>query len=188
MCTGFWQTLYRFWVAWSYSCAISTLCGPYLLFVVAKPVLVSSLEYCDQLLDRHRDLSPDIIVYRYVYTLFQHCMDVRIFIHRVSFVEKFGTRYSKGSVVFCAIDDDTPIFGKITDIVVPPSGDCLFSLIPYVGTYFCSHYNAYELNRLDQDCLLCSPKDLVDHHTLSISKSFSRSLSHKSFLCLKYHV
>ena len=103
-------------------------------------------------------------------------------------MEKFGTRYSKGSIVFCTIEDDTPIFGKIADIVVLPLGDCLFSLVPYAGTYFYSHFNAYELHRMDQGHLLYSPKDLVDHRTLSISKSFSRSLSHKSFLCLKYHV
>ena len=38
-----------------------------------------------------------------------------------SFVEKFGTRYCIGSVVFCTIDDHTPVFGKIKDILVLPS-------------------------------------------------------------------
>lgn len=113
---------------------------------------------------------------------------IQIFYFRVSFVEKFGTRYCIGSVVFCAIDDHTPLFGKIKDILVLPSQNCLFTLVPYEGTYFCSHFNAYELHCMDFNYLLYSQEDLIDHRTLSISKSFSRLLSHKRYLCLKYHV
>ena len=42
---------------------------------------------------------------------------------RVSYAEFAGTRYSKGSVVFCTIDDDVPVFGKILDIVVLGTDD-----------------------------------------------------------------
>ena len=43
-----------------------------------------------------------------------------------------GTKYSKGSIVFCTIEDDIPVFGKIVDIIVILHDDCLFILHLYV--------------------------------------------------------
>lgn len=113
-----------------------------------------------------------------------------LYYHRVSYVETFGTSYSKGNVVFCDIVDDIPMFGKIKEIVVLPSNDYLFVLTPYIGKYFNAHFNSYELYPTDCGCILYAQKELADHRILSINKSFSTSpyLSHKSFVCLKYHV
>ena len=106
---------------------------------------------------------------------------------RVSYAEFAGTRYSKGSFVFCTIDDDVPVFGKILDIVVLGTDDCLFVVQPYAGV-FCSHYNAYEVYTIPTSYLFYKQNDLIDHHILSFSKSFSPPLSHKLFVSLKYHV
>ena len=85
-----------------------------------------------------------------------------------------------------SMDVDIPVFGKILDLIVHQS-DCLFVLQPYDGT-FNTHYNAYEVHTNSSQYLFCKQKDFVDHHILSISKSFSSLLSHSSFVSLKYHV
>ena len=107
--------------------------------------------------------------------------------HRVSFVENFGTRYTKGSVVFCTFDHEVPVFGKITDIVLLEPDDCIFVLVPYVGSNFCAHYNAYEVHNTDE-LFIYRQKDLIDHHLLTINRSFSHLLNQKSFVTLKYNV
>ena len=99
-----------------------------------------------------------------------------------------GTRYAIGSVVFYGIDNDIPVFGKIKDIIVLGHNDHLFVLIPYVGNWFSSHFNAYEVQCHPNQIILCGQKELVDYHALSFSKSFSPSLSHKLYVSLKYHV
>lgn len=91
-------------------------------------------------------------------------------------------------MVFCTIDEDIPVFGKIIDIVVISHDDCVLVLRPYVGSNFCSHYNAYEVHPSHSQYLIYKQKDLIDHHTLSMNKSFAPSLAYKNFVCLKYHV
>ena len=63
----------------------------------------------------------------------------------------------------------------------------LFVVQPYAGV-FCSHYNAYEVYTIPTSYLFYKQNDLIDHHILSFSKSFSPPLSHKLFVSLKYHV
>ena len=88
----------------------------------------------------------------------------------------------------CTVVDDEPVFGKILDIVVTVSGDCLFVLEPYIVTTFNTHFNAYEVHPLETEYLVCRHKDFADYHVLSISKSFSRSHFDTNFVCLKCHV
>lgn len=106
-------------------------------------------------------------------------------VYRVSYAEISGTHYSKGMIVLCTFDEDVPIFGKILDIIVTASGECLFALIPCIGKVFCKHFNAYEVYINTMHHFIYRPKDLVDHHTLSLSKSFASSVS---YICMKYHV
>lgn len=106
-------------------------------------------------------------------------------------MEIVGTRYSKGSVLFCSMDDDdTPVFGRILDIIVVSlHDDCLFVMCPYIGSSFSAHYNAYQVHTPDvSQYLFYKQKKLTDHHILSLSKSFDPSLSHILYVCLKYNV
>ena len=84
--------------------------------------------------------------------------------------------------------DDEPVFGKVFNIIVTESGECFIVLEPYIATTFNKHFNAYEVYLLCNEYVLCQQKDFVDYHILSISKSFSRALSDKNFVCLKCHV
>lgn len=140
------------------------------MYVVVQPILVSDLAYSVVLLEACENVSIDDRVQRYTMQKCHYLFCVLILSCRVSYVEKYGTRYSKGNMVFCAITDDLPLFGKISDILVLPSGECLFSLVSYVGKYFSF---AYELHQA-ADNIIFNQKNLID---LSLCKSFSRSLS-----------
>lgn len=82
---------------------------------------------------------------------------------------------------------NTWYFGEIIDLIVPPIGECLFILKTHIGYTFSKHYNSYEVNSNDQ-ILIYTQRELADYHTRSINKSFARGLSHKNFVCVKYHV
>lgn len=83
-----------------------------------------------------------------------------VLFYRVSYTEISGTLYKKGSCVLYTFDDDTPIFGKVYDIVVTMSGNCLFILIPYVGNAFYHHFNAYEVHPTSS-YIVCQQRDFV---------------------------
>lgn len=100
----------------------------------------------------------------------------------MSFVEFYGTQYSKGSIVFYAVMDDVPVFGKIVDVLY--ADNFLFVLQPYVGNSFCKHLNAYDVDILD-NVVICTPHNLID--PLSVHHSFDNTL-HNSYICLKYNV
>lgn len=103
----------------------------------------------------------------------------------VSYAEINGTRYVKQSMVFIAIDEEVPVFGKVKDIIVV-HGLCFFVLVPYVGYNFCTHFNAYEVEHCSNQYIICKQEELIDHHLLTINKSFGAS--QKLYICLKYHV
>ena len=52
--------------------------------------------------------------------------DKNVLIYRVSFAEIKGSKYTKGNILLYKICGD-PLFGKVLDIVVTYSGDCLLS-------------------------------------------------------------
>ena len=107
--------------------------------------------------------------------------------NRVSYAEINGTKYTEGNILICAIFDDEPIFGKITDIIVMDNNLCLFVLDAYEVVTYNKHYNAYEVKSI-QETVLCQQEDLADYHILCINKSFNREISSTNFICLKYHV
>ena len=88
---------------------------------------------------------------------------------------------------FSPLNEDIPIFGKINDIITL-FGKCMFVSVPYIGSIFCKHYNAYEVYPNTSHYVICQQKEFADYHLLSLSKSFSHSLSHKLFVCLKYNI
>ena len=79
------------------------------------------------------------------------------------------------------------MFGNIEDIVTTSHNICLFVLNTYVVNRYNKHYNAYEIDALDE-IVVCQHQDLADHHLLCINKSYDRTLCTKNFVCLKYHV
>ena len=109
-------------------------------------------------------------------------------VYRVSYADINGTKYSKGNILLCTFDDGEPIFGRVLDIIVTQSKDCLFVLQPFIVVTFNQHYNAYEVVQLPNEYTICRHKDLLDHHVLCISKCFKHDLANKNFVCLKYHV
>ena len=96
--------------------------------------------------------------------------------------------YKKGTCILHSFDDEIPIFGVVSDILVTLSGDCLFVSITYIGSSFFSHFNAYEVWPNHSAYIVCQQRDFADYHPLSLSKSFGSSLSHKTFVSFKYHV
>jgi len=83
--------------------------------------------------------------------------------------------------------DDEPVFRKIKDILITEHNICLFVLNAYIVNTYNKHYNAYEVDVLDE-IVICQHKDLADYHLLCINKSFNRTLCSKNFICLKYNV
>lgn len=106
----------------------------------------------------------------------------------MSYVEILGTKYQKGVVVLVTFDDEIPIFGRLEDIIVTSSGECLFVFVPYVGALFNRHFHSYEAHAVRNEYLVCHHKEFADFQPLSISHSFKLSLANKNFVCLKYHV
>ena len=104
---------------------------------------------------------------------------------RVPHAEIHGTKYSRGDVLLCTFCQDEPVFGKVLDFIVTSSSECFFILKPFITRNFNCHYNAYEVEQIPNEYVVCQQKD---HHVLSISKSFSYSLCNKNFVCIKYHV
>jgi len=68
--------------------------------------------------------------------------------------------------------DDDPVFGKLIDIVINQQNEkCWLILQPFIVTGYDTHFNAYKVEPLS-DFIICQQQDLVDHHTLTICKSF----------------
>ena len=63
-------------------------------------------------------------------------------------------------MVPCYMDeDDMPVFGKIVDIIVLPTSECLFILAPHVCTKFNAHFHAFEVTSV-QDVFFYNHKEL----------------------------
>ena len=67
--------------------------------------------------------------------------------------------------MICAIFDDEPIFGKITDITVMDNNLCLFVLDAYEVVTYNKHNNAYEVKAIGET-VLCQKEDLANNHIL----------------------
>lgn len=50
------------------------------------------------------------------------------------------------------------------------------------------HFNAYEVYPNPSHYLICEQKHFADYHPLTLSRSFSHSLSCKLYVCLKYAI
>ena len=92
-------------------------------------------------------------------------------------------------MILLSIDeDDVPMFGRLLDVCITTSNDCLFVFTPYIVHTFNKHFHAYEVVSVHGKHLVCRQKDFADYHVLSISKSFRHALKDKNFVCSKYHI
>ena len=138
-------------------------------------------------LQKHLQMSCLIPIFTGIQKIYRRNEYYSYTFSSVSYADINGTHYQKGCVVFVSIEDETPIFGYIQDIIVV-HGDCYFVLVPYIGHTFCSHFNAYEVDSPCQyNVIISSQNDLIDYHLLTLNKSFDLNCQ-KSFVCLKYHV
>ena len=97
-----------------------------------------------------------------------------------------GTTYPKKAVVVCAIEDNLPVFGKIEDLIVTPSHECLF-VLSILTTYSNRHFHCFEvIGTSSPELFVCRHRDLVDYHPLHICQQYgpNGNLS----ICLKYNV
>ena len=85
-----------------------------------------------------------------------------------------------------AIKDDQPVFGKIEDLIVTPSQDCLFVLSPLTASRS-PHFHSFEVTASSQGSkFVCRHHSLVDHYPLHLSRQFGPN--GRLAICLKYHV
>ena len=89
-------------------------------------------------------------------------------------------------VLVCDIEDDQPVFGKIDDLIVTPSQECLFVLRPLI-TSRSQHFHSYEVSASPQNSFFVyRHHNFVDYHPLHLSRQFGPT--GKLSICLKYHV
>ena len=108
-----------------------------------------------------------------------------IFLIRVRSVVINGTIYRKETVVVCGIEDDTPMFGEIMELIVTPHQECLFVICPLLTIAFHHHYHAYEVAPTDS-IVVYHHEQLFDYHPLVCTKPVGRS--HSLFVSTKYHL
>ena len=99
----------------------------------------------------------------------------------MSYAEVLGTKYQKGVVVLVTFDDDIPIFGRIKDIYVTASGECLFVFVP-VGALFNYHYHSYEVHAVHNQ--FNKPSIMLQFSTVPSSYNYSKTwyFKHTKFL------
>ena len=89
-------------------------------------------------------------------------------------------------VLVCDIEDDQPVFGKIDDLIVTQSQECLFVLSPLV-TLRNEHFHSYEVYASPQSSLFVyRHHNFIDHYPLHLSRQFGPTGN--LCICLKYHV
>ena len=107
------------------------------------------------------------------------------FLYRVVSAVISGTTYRKGTVVICGIEDDTPMFGSIAEIIVTHHQECFFVISVLITIAFQHHYHAYEVLPTDS-IVVCHHGQFVDYHPLVCKKAVGRS--HSLFISTKYHL
>ena len=90
-----------------------------------------------------------------------------------------------GYVICCFFDDEVPVFGRIEDIITTSTGS-LFITSHYKTVTFNIHFHAYEVKHAHNELSVLRQEELVDYHTLQISKSYN--VSSPMFIRTKYHI
>ena len=80
-----------------------------------------------------------------------------------------GTTYRKGTVVVCGIEDDTPMFGSIAEIIVTTHQERFFVISILITNAFEHHYHAYEVLQTDS-IVVCHHGQFIDYHPLYVKR------------------
>ena len=62
-----------------------------------------------------------------------------------------GATYRRGTAVICGMDDDVTMFGRINEIVVTPSQECIFVVTAVITIGF-QYHHAYEVLAANTTC------------------------------------
>lgn len=95
-----------------------------------------------------------------------------------------GITYRQGTVVICGMEDEVPMFGRITEIIVTPLQECMFVVTALMTIAFQHHYHAYEA--LPANTTVVHHRQLFDYYPLVSTKVVGRGQS--LFISTKYHL
>lgn len=95
-----------------------------------------------------------------------------------------GATYQRGTVVTCDIEDDTPMFGQIIEIIVTPQNPCILVVTPLITIAFRHHFHAYEVLTTDSTAIYHHGQ-LFDYHPLVCTKPVGNSFL---LVSTKYHL
>ena len=155
-------------------------------------MIIQELNYETEVLKVSPELNSDSVVQRFVHPVSPDfdvffsqliCGTMYVFIRVLSAVIK-GTTYRKGTVVVCGIEDDAPLFGSITELIVTPHQECLFVISPLLKLAYQYHYHAYEVVPTSLT-VVYHHGQLFDYHTLVCTRVVGRSCL---FVCTKYNL
>ena len=71
--------------------------------------------------------------------------------------------------MICGMEDDTPMFGKITELIVTPHQECIFVVTALMTIAFQHYYHAYEV--LPANTTVVRHRQLFDYHPLVSTKA-----------------
>ena len=95
-----------------------------------------------------------------------------------------STVYRKETVVVCGIEEDTPMFGTVSEVIVTTHQECFFAISPLITIAFQHHFHASKVVPTDSTVVYCH-RQLFDYHPLVCTKAIARRSS--LFISMKYH-
>jgi len=101
---------------------------------------------------------------------------------RVRYITIKGTKYAIGYLVLCYYEEDTPVFGRIKDIILQPNKeDSLLILTPYLTNRYNRHFSAYEVTETNGSFIY------YQHELQIITLCIYQKYSVYHHLCLQEH-
>ncbi len=97
-----------------------------------------------------------------------------------------GATYRKEAVVVCDFEDDTPMFGSVSEILMTEhvQGECLLVISPLITVAYRHHHHAYEVLATTSSTVFFQPQNLLDYHPLVCTQIKSNLL----LVSIKYHM
>jgi len=80
-------------------------------------------------------------------------------------------------VVVCGHEDGELLYGKVLDLIITPTHECLF-VVSLLETHHDHHYHCLVITSSTEsnpNVLVCKYTDLIDHSPLTICKPFGTS-------------
>lgn len=105
-----------------------------------------------------------------------------VVLYRVKWVILNGTKYNLSSVLIIGHEDDLPLFGKVTEIIVTVSGEIVFQVNEMYTASYDNHYHAYIVTPLPHTKTIPFQK-ILSFHPLTLN-----ILNHINYIVLKNHI